>query len=85
MLVTLLWCLFFGVTICLAVPNDPSDAKQQELHRALGKAILQELGLKDPPKVTREQRENVPQHMMDLYYKQVNESMSNGEFENKGL
>ncbi|KAL9978260.1 hypothetical protein ACROYT_G015758 [Oculina patagonica] len=83
MFVSLLWCLFFGVGTCLGVPNDHSDDKQQELNKALGKAILQELGLKDPPKVTKEQRENVPQHIINLYYKQVNESMSNGEYENE--
>lgn len=89
-----MWCLFFGVTICQGVQGDSSDAKQQEFYDSIGKAILEELGLKYPPEVTKEQRENVPQHMMDLYNKQVSESESKGmertdntilELENRGL
>ena len=94
MFIALLWCSFFGATICFGVPDGPSYTKQQELNDGLGKAILQELGLKHLPKVTKEQLEKVPQYMIDLYNKRVRESESKGEertdntnqeFENRGL
>ena len=34
MLTASLWCLFFGATICLAVPDHSSDAKQRVVTEA---------------------------------------------------
>ncbi|KAL9978243.1 hypothetical protein ACROYT_G015738 [Oculina patagonica] len=69
-----LWCLLFGTAICLAVQDDFSDSEQKEMKKALGKAILKILGLKHPPKVPKELKENVPQSIRDAYNKQFEES-----------
>ncbi|KAL9978245.1 hypothetical protein ACROYT_G015740 [Oculina patagonica] len=73
------WCLLFGITICLAAQDDYSDAEQKEIREALGKAILKMLGLKHPPKVKKGSKEKVPQYILDAYNKQVEESEGEGD------
>ena len=82
--------------MCLGVPEPASSpAKQAEVKEAMEKAILKILGLKAPPKPKKGLKEKIPQFILDLYNKQVNESMGTGEaemsdsnnqeFENEGL
>ena len=73
-----LWCLFFGTMICLAVQDDSSDAKQKEINKALGKAILKQLGLKTLPKPVKGLKEEVPQYIIDAYNNQGNHSKAQG-------
>ena len=75
----LLWCLFFGVIVCLPVQNDSSDAKQKEINKALGKAILKMLGLKTLPKPVKELKEKVPQYILDAYNNQGNQTEQQGK------
>ena len=74
----LLWCLFFGVMICLPVQNDSSDAKQKEINKALGEAILKQLGLKTLPKPIKGLKKKVPQYIIDAYNNQGNQTEEQG-------
>ena len=75
----LLWCLFFGTMICLAVQDDSSDQKQKEINKALGKAILKQLGLKTLPKPKKGLKENVPQYILDALNNQGNQTEEQGK------
>lgn len=81
MQIKLLCTLFFGATICLGAQNPSSDTKKQEVKKAMGKAILEILGLKTQPKPKKGLKEKVPQFLLDFYDKQAKESESKGDQE----
>ena len=65
--------------MCLGIPDDSPDAKQQKLYEELGKVILKKLGLKTAPKVSKEQRNNVPQFLIDSYENLIKKSDGKGD------
>ena len=97
MFIALLACFFFGATVCVGVSDETPDATpvQQELFKELGKVIMQTLGVKNPPMMSKqERRKHLPKSLVDLYNKEDNGSESKPEersnttfqdFENEGL
>ena len=95
MFTALLGCFFFGAMVCLGEPDDTPDAREEELYKEMGKIIMQNLGVKNPPKMTKEERrKRLPQSLIDLYNKEAKslesklEKRSNDtirDFENEGL
>ncbi|XP_078351859.1 bone morphogenetic protein 2-like isoform X2 [Oculina patagonica] len=78
MFITLLYCLFFGATICLGVPDHSSTDKETKVAKAVEKAMLQNLDWKTQPKPKKGLKEKIPQSLLDLFHKQVNESEGTG-------